>query len=324
MRASRAGYLSAVAAYVMWGLFPLYWRQLRAANAVEILAHRIVWSLVFVLGVIAALRAWRRLGGLLRPRTLAPISLAAVLIAINWGTYIYGVNAARVVETSLGYFIGPLVSVLLGVFVLRERLTAVQWVAVGIGGLAVGVLTVDYGHVPWVALVLAISFGLYGLVKKRLQAPAADGLALESGFLALPAAGYLVVLAATGESTFSSVSGWHTALLIASGVVTAVPLLAFAGAVNRIPLTAVGLLQYLAPILQLACGVLILDEPMPPVRLFGFSLVWLALAIFTWDGIHRARAAAHVRPDPAAGTQAAPAVEAERGWAEPGPEAARG
>jgi len=154
-----------------------------------------------------------------------------------------------------------------------------------------------------VALGLAVTFGLYGLVKKRLRVPAADGLALESGLLALPAAGYLVVLAAGGESTFGEVSGWHTALLVASGVVTAIPLLAFAGAANRIPLSAMGLLQYLAPILQLACGVLILGEPMPPARLFGFGLVWLALAIFTWDVIHRLRAASR-----AARTVPAPVV----------------
>lgn len=292
MSTSRTGYLLAVAAYLMWGLFPLYWGYLRPSTPVEILAHRIVWSLVVMLGIIAVLRSWRRLRELMRIRALARIGLASALIAINWGTYIYGVNSYRVVETALGYFIGPLVSVLLGVFVLRERLTAMQWVALSVGGLAVGVLTVDYGHIPVVALGLATSFGLYGLVKKRLAMPAADGLALESGLLALPAAGYLVALALSGDSTFGTVSPAHTVLLIASGAVTAVPLLAFAGAANRIPLTAIGLLQYLAPIMQLACGVLILHEPMPPARLFGFGLVWVALAIFTWDGIRRMRAAA--------------------------------
>jgi chloramphenicol-sensitive protein RarD len=287
--AQRVGYLYVVTAYLLWGLFPLYWRLLLPSTAVEILAHRIVWSAVFVLGVIAVLRSWQTLRALLRPRTLLRIGLAGALIALNWGTYIYGVNAERVVETSLGYFINPLVTVLLGVVVLRERLRASQWVAIGFGAVAVGVLTVDYGHIPVVALALAGTFGLYGLVKKRLQVPAAHGLALESGLLVLPAGGYLVMLALTGESTFGTISGTHTALLLGSGVVTAIPLLLFAGAANRIPLTAIGLVQYLAPILQLACGVLIFHEPMPPARLLGFSLVWLALAIFTADGIHRMR-----------------------------------
>ncbi|MBX6750249.1 MAG: EamA family transporter RarD [Micromonosporaceae bacterium] len=292
MAAHRAGYVYAVSAYLLWGLFPLYWRLLLPSTAVEILAHRIVWSAVFVFGIIAVLRSWRTLRTLLRPRTLLRISLAAVLIAFNWGIYIYGVNAERVVETSLGYFINPLVTVLLGVLVLRERLRAAQWVAIGFGAVAVGVLTVDYGHIPVVALALAGTFGLYGLVKKRLQVPAAQGLALESGLLVLPAAGYLAALALTGRSTFGTVSGAHTALLLASGVVTAVPLLLFAGAANRIPLTAIGLIQYLAPTLQFACGVLIFHEPMPPARLLGFGLVWLALAIFTGDGIRRVRAGA--------------------------------
>jgi len=300
--AHRAGYVYAVSAYLLWGLFPIYWRLLLPSTAAEILAHRIVWSAVFVFGLIAVLRSWRTLGTLLRPRTLLRISLAAVLIAINWGMYIYGVNAERVVETSLGYFINPLVTVLLGVLVLRERLRVAQWVAIGFGAVAVGVLTVDYGHIPLVALALAATFGLYGLVKKRLQVPAAHGLALESGLLVLPAAGYLAVLALTGQSTFGAVSGVHTALLLGSGVVTAVPLLLFAGAANRIPLTAIGLIQYLAPTLQFAVGVLIFHEPMPPARLLGFGLVWLALAIFTADGIHRMRAGARTTGATAAPT----------------------
>ncbi len=313
MGAGRSGYTYAVFAYLMWGLFPLYWQLLRSSTATEILAHRIVWSLVFVLGLVTATRTWRRLRGFLTPRTLLTIAIASMLIAVNWGTYIYGVNADRVVETSLGYFINPLVTVLLGVVVLRERLRPAQWTAIGVGAVAVGVLTVDYGHIPVVALVLATTFGLYGLTKKRLSGgwvgkegrqgvavPAADGLAIESGLLAVPAAVYLVALAMRGESTFGTVSPTHTTLLVASGVVTAVPLLAFAGATSRLPLSAIGLLQYLAPILQLACGVLILGEPMPPARLAGFGLVWLALAIFTWDGIFSRRTATRTAPaDPA-------------------------
>jgi chloramphenicol-sensitive protein RarD len=291
MSSSRRGYLYGIAAYLCWGLFPLYWKLLRPSTPVELLAHRIVWSFVFVVAVIAITRGWRRLASLRRGRTVGLITLAAALIAVNWGTYIYGVNSDRVVETSLGYFINPLVTVLLGVLVLGERLRPAQWAAIGVGAAAVTVLTVDYGHVPVLALVLAVTFGLYGLIKKRLSVPAADGLLLESGVLALPALTYLLLLGARQESTFGHVSAAHTALLVLTGVVTAIPLLLFAGAANRIPLSAIGLLQYLAPILQLGCGVLIFGEPMPPARLAGFALVWLALTVFTWDGIRYLRAA---------------------------------
>jgi chloramphenicol-sensitive protein RarD len=308
MSPGRNGYLYGVAAYLCWGLFPLYWKLLRPSTPVEILAHRIVWSFLFVLALVLVTRGWRRIrrargasasehrtregiGALRQRRTLGLIGTAAVLIAVNWGTYIYGVNADRVVETSLGYFINPLVTVLLGVVVLRERLRPTQWAAIGVGAVAVGVLAMDYGQVPVLALVLAVSFGLYGLIKKRLSVPATDGLLLESGVLALPALAFLLLLGARSESTFGNVSAGHTALLFVSGAVTAVPLLLFAGAANRIPLSAIGLLQYLAPILQLGCGVLVFGEPMPPARLAGFALVWLALTLFTWDGIRYVRIA---------------------------------
>jgi chloramphenicol-sensitive protein RarD len=293
----RKGYAFALGAYACWGLFPLYWKLLRPAGPVEILAHRILWSFVFVAVVITVVRGWRSIARLARQRhAMIMIGFASIAIAVNWGTYIYGVNADRVVETSLGYFINPLVTVALGVIVLRERLRAAQWVALGIGAIAVGVLTVDYGHVPYLALTLAASFGTYGLIKKRLGVPAVDGLLVESGALALPALAYLGVLAARGDSTFGHSSAGHTALLVLAGAVTAVPLLLFAGAANRIPLSAIGLLQYLAPILQLACGVLIYGEPMPPARLAGFALVWLALAVFTWDGVRNMRAQSRSRP----------------------------
>ena len=293
MGAARIGYLFGLLAYLCWGLFPLYWKLLRPSGALEILAHRIVWSFLAVAIVVSLVRGWKRIAGLVRrPRKLALIGLAAALIAVNWWTYIYGVNADRVVETSLGYFINPLCTVLLGVFVLRERLRPAQWVALSIGAASVAVLTYDYGHVPYIALTLAATFGLYGLVKKQLAVPAADGLLVESGALALPAAVYVAVLVNQGSSTFGAVSAGHTALLVLAGLVTAIPLLLFAGAANRIPLSAIGLLQYIAPILQLACGVLIFDEPMPPLRLAGFALVWVALGVFTWDGIRHVRRAA--------------------------------
>jgi chloramphenicol-sensitive protein RarD len=286
----RRGYLFGLGAYVLWGFFPLYIKVLRPAGPVEILAHRIIWSVAFVAFVLAALRNWAFLRTLRRrPRALGGVTLAAALIGVNWGTYIYGVNTDRVVETALGYFINPLVSVLLGVAVLRERLRAAQWLAIAIGGLAVAVLTVDYGRLPFIALTLAVTFGSYGLVKKQLALPAAEGLFVESAVLATPALAYLAWLTARSASTFGHVSIGHTLLLVLAGVATAVPLLLFAGAANRIPLSALGILQYTAPILQLGCGVLIFREPMPPARLAGFALVWLALIVFTVDGLRNAR-----------------------------------
>ncbi|MEU5939473.1 EamA family transporter RarD [Micromonospora sp. NPDC047548] len=296
MNPVRLGYLYGFGAYLLWGFFPIYLKLLRPAGPVEILAHRIVWSVVFVALVLAAMRNIGFLRTLARrPRTLAGIAVAATLIAVNWGTYIHGVNSDRVVETALGYFINPLVSVLLGVFVLRERLRPAQWAALGVGAAAVAVLTVDYGRLPYLALTLAFSFAGYGLVKKRLGLPAAEGLFVESAVLALPAVAYLGWLAQRGESTFGQVSVGHTLLLVLAGAATAIPLLLFAGAANRLPLSALGMLQYLAPILQLGCGVLIFHEPMPPARLAGFALVWVALIVFTGDALRhtrRARAAA--------------------------------
>ncbi|MCG5444837.1 EamA family transporter RarD [Micromonospora sp. NIE79] len=286
----RLGYLYGLGAYLLWGFFPLYLKLLRPAGPLEILAHRIVWSVVFVALLLGALRNVGFLRALLRrPWAVAGIVVAAALIAVNWGTYIYGVNSDRVVETALGYFINPLVVVLLGVTVLRERLRPAQWVALGIGASAVAVLTVDYGRLPWLALTLAFSFAGYGLVKKRLGLPAAEGLFVESAVLALPALGYLAWLTAKADLTFGHVSAGHTALLVLAGAATAIPLLLFAGAANRLPLSSLGMVQYLAPILQLGCGVLIFHEPMPPARLAGFALVWLALIVFTIDAVRTSR-----------------------------------
>ncbi|BCB81064.1 EamA family transporter RarD [Phytohabitans flavus] len=291
----RRGFLFGIAAYVFWGFFPLYIRLLRSAGALEILAHRVVWSMVFVALLLTVVRRWPFLKELARrPGKLAGITLASGLIAVNWGMYIFGVNTERVVETALGYFIGPLVMVLLGVVALHERLNAAQWTAVGIGTVAVAVLTVDYGRLPYIALTLAASFGGYSLVKKRLGLPAAEGLFVESAMLALPALAYLTWLTAQGDSTFGQGAG-HTTLLVVAGAATAIPLLLFASAANRIPMTGIGILQYIAPILQLGCGVLIFHEPMPPARLAGFALVWLALIVFTIDGLRTGRRRAAAR-----------------------------
>jgi chloramphenicol-sensitive protein RarD len=305
MGEERRGYLYGVLAYTLWGFFPIYFRLLEPSPALEILAHRVIWSVVFIGLLLTGLRSWQFVRRLVRdPRLLLGVTLAGFLIGVNWATYIIGVNSSRVVETALGYFITPLVMVLLGVTVQRERLRAWQWTAVGVGGVAVAVLTVDYGHLPYIALLLAATFGSYGLIKKRLALPPEQGLFVESSVLALPALAYLGYLNATGGAEFGHVSALHTTLMVLSGVATAVPLLMFAASANRVPLVGIGILQYLAPILQLACGVLIFHEPMPAARLAGFGLVWIALIIFTVDGIRGARATTRKRTaaDPTAAT----------------------
>lgn len=291
----RRGVLLGIAAYGMWGMFPLYWTLLAPATAVEILAHRIAWSL---LAVLAAL--WfvgrRRGTGLRELRTLARdrwrmllLVLAAVVVTFNWGTYIWAVNHGQVVESSLGYFINPLVTVVAGVLVLGERLRAAQWVAVGLGTIAVVVLTVGYGRLPWIALVLASTFACYGLAKKFAAVGAAESQVVETAVMLLPSVGYLVVLEAAGRGTFVGHGAGHALLLAGSGVVSAAPLLAFGGATLRMPLSVLGLLQYLAPVVQFLLGVLVFSEHMPPERWFGFGLVWLALTVLTWDGLQAVR-----------------------------------
>jgi chloramphenicol-sensitive protein RarD len=273
-----------LAAYLIWGMFPLYWPLLKPADAVEILAHRVVWSLVTVallLLVIAGRSAWRALPR--DARSLSLLTVAGVLIGINWGVYIWGVNHGHVVETSLGYFINPLVTVALGVVVLRERLRPAQWAAVGVAGAGVVVLTAQAGRPPWIALVLAFSFGAYGLVKKIVGVSPMNGLVVEAAVLVPVAAGYLAIHAAGGEGTFTAHGADHAALLASSGLVTVVPLLLFAGAAPRIELSRLGLMQYLTPTIQFVIGVTIRHEPLPAVRLVGFCLVWLALGIFTAD-----------------------------------------
>jgi len=268
----------------MWGFFPLYWPLLEPAGAVEILAHRIVWSLIIMAGIALALRRGARLRATLadrRTRTL--LTLAAVLITINWGTYIWGVNNHHVVETSLGYFINPLVSVLLGVLVLGEQLRALQWVALGIATAAVLALTVEYGRPPWVALILAFSFGSYGLAKKKANAGAVESLVVETLVVSPVALGYVIFLMATGASTFGNQGAGHVALIIGTGLITVLPLLCFGGAATRIPLSTLGLMQYLTPTVQFILGVVVFGEPMPLMRWFGFGLIWLALVLFTFE-----------------------------------------
>ena len=287
----RLGVLAGLGAYSLWGLFPLYFPLLEPAGGLEIVAHRVLWSLVFIALLLTVLRNWSQVRALVSDgRRLLVLAGAAFLIAVNWVVFVYGVNSGQVVETSLGYFINPLVSVLLGVVVFSERLRPVQWVAVGIAAVAVAVLTIDYGRPPWIALTLAATFALYGVMKKLVRVEAAPGLFVETALVAIPAVVVLAVLHSGGDGTFGNVGVGHTLLLVSSGVATAIPLLLFAAAARRIPLSTVGLLQYLTPLMQLAIGVFVYDEPMPPARLAGFVIVWVALAVFTADSLRHARA----------------------------------
>lgn len=311
----RAGLLSGIGAYGMWGLVPLFWPLLKPAGAIEILAHRMVWSLGAVAVALLALGRWSWIGPLLRqPGKLGLIAVAATVITVNWGLYIWSVNTGHVVEASLGYFINPLVTIAMGVLLLGERLRPAQWVAVGTGLAAVLVLAIGYGRPPWISLALAFSFATYGLMKKKVGMGGLESLTAETAVLFLPALGYLLWLGARGDATFASGGAGHAALLAATGLVTAVPLVLFGAAAIRVPLSTLGLLQYLAPVFQFALGILYFHEEMPPVRWSGFALVWLALALLTWDALRTARRtrirAQAARAAAAASAPAAPAAPA--------------
>ncbi|SHE46074.1 EamA family transporter RarD [Streptoalloteichus hindustanus] len=277
-------------AYLLWGLFPAFWPLLRPAGPFEILGHRLAWTFMVMSMLVLATGRWRTLRAL-PSRGWLLVTAAAVLIAVNWATYIYGVNSGQVVETALGYFVNPLFSVLLGVVVLGERLRGAQWVALAVAGGAVVVLTVDYGRVPLIALTLAVTFGIYGLIKKTVPLDSASSLAAESAVLGPLAAAYVLWLEWTGAGTFAGGGVGHALLLVLTGPITAVPLVLFGAAARRVPLVTIGILQYLAPILQFAWGVLVVREDMPASRWLGFGLVWVALAIFTVDAVRAARRA---------------------------------
>jgi len=296
------GLIFAVLAYGLWGLLPLYFLQLVPTGAFEIVAWRVLFSLVFCALIITVTRKWRSFLGVLRkPRVVWTMGLAGLLIFINWQTYVFAAVTGHVVEAALGYFINPIVTVFLGVLVLHERLKTIQWVSVGISILAVVVLTIGYGSLPWISLVLAFSFGFYGLIKKRVggEVDAVAGLTLETAWLVPIAIIQLVGVAALSGLTFGTVSPWHTVLLLAAGVVTAVPLLFFAAASRRLPLTYLGMIQFFAPVLQFLVGVFILHEPMPPERWVGFGMVWVALLILTVDMVVSGRAPRRASLEPA-------------------------
>ncbi|WNI17194.1 EamA family transporter RarD [Actinacidiphila sp. ITFR-21] len=289
MGEQRTGLVYGFAAYGLWGVFPLFWPLLEPAGAMEILAHRMVWSLVVVAVILLVLRRWAWLAELVRqPRRLGLVAVAAVTVSVNWGMYIWGVNSGHVVETALGYFINPLVTIALGVLVLHERLRPVQWVAVGIGAASVAVLTIGYGRLPWIALTLAFSFGIYGLVKKKIAMGGLESLAAETSVQFLPALAFLLVLGARGDATFTHHGPGHAALLAACGLVTAVPLVCFGMAATRLPLTSIGLMQYVAPVLQFLIGIFYFHEHMALERWAGFLLVWSALVLLAWDALRTA------------------------------------
>ena len=287
----RRGLLAAATAFTIWGVFPAYWHLLKAVPSMQIMAHRVVWSAVLVVGWLLWRQGWdwwRTIAA--QPRMLAALALSGAVIAFNWGLYIWAVNAGHVVETSLGYFINPLVTVALGVVALRERLRRPQWIAVACAAAGVAWLTWSAGSPPWIALGLAGSFALYGLVRKLVPVDAVAGLGVESLFMFLPALAYVLWAEAGHGGGF--IGGWSLGtqlLLVFSGVVSAVPLVAFAYGVRRIPLSLVGLLQYIGPTLQLLLGVWFFREPFTAVHALGFGAIWLGLAIFAGEGLWRGR-----------------------------------
>lgn len=276
----KKGILLGIGAYVLWGFFPIYWKLLHAVPALQLLSHRIGWSFLLLMIVIFVTKQYPAFRATLNRRTLGIYFIAAILIGINWLTYVWAVNANFIVETSLGYFINPLLSVLLGVIILREKLRPMQWLPIALATIGVVYLTVVYGRLPWIALVLALSFGFYGLVKKVAPLSSLYGLTLETGILFLPALLYLTLAGLDGSGAFLHLGIVPDLLMIGAGIVTTIPLLMFASAARSIPLSMVGVLQYIAPTIQFLIGVLIYKEPFDHTRLIGFGIVWVALIIF--------------------------------------------
>jgi chloramphenicol-sensitive protein RarD len=286
----RTGILSAASAFLCWGLFPLYFHAIGEVPSLQILAHRMLWSLLFLVIVLAIRRQWAWLNLLRQPRIAGSFVASAVLLSINWLIYIWAVNNGHVIEASLGYFINPLVNISLGYLLLKERLRRAQWMAIGVAALGVAWLTWQAGTVPWIALALAVSFGGYGLLRKTAALGALEGLSFETMVLFPVAAAYVAWLTLHGQNAFINTESDTTRLLLmAAGPITAIPLLLFASGARQIPLSVLGLLQYLSPTLQFLLGVWIFHEAFTAVRLVGFALIWLALALFAVEGLLRAR-----------------------------------
>ncbi len=286
-----AGLWVAAATFAVWGLMPLYWHLLKSVPSLQIVLHRIAWSAVFVCGWLLWKhgRGWLR-NALSQPRLAWMLACSGVLIAFNWSLYIWAVNAGHVVETSLGYFINPLLNVVIGVLFLRERLSTLQWLSVGIAAAGVLWLTFNYGSFPWIAMALALSFALYGLIRKLAAVDSVVGMGVESAYLFVPTLAWLLWNESHGMGGFGAGYGaWTSALLVFAGILTALPLVGFAFAVRRIPLSTVGLMQYIAPTLQFLIGVFVFHEPFDRDRAIGFAFIWLALAVFAGDGLLRSR-----------------------------------
>ncbi len=296
----RKGILYAILAYMMWGLFPIYWGQLENISALQLIGHRIAWSFALLFLVLVVGGQLPALGAAVSRKIIRIYLIAALLIAVNWFTYVWAVTHGFVVEASLGYFINPLFSVLLGMIVFGERLRPLQWMSIGLAALGVAYLTFTYGTFPWIALVLAVTFGLYGLVKKIAPLGSLFGLTLETGLLFVPAVVYLVACEVAGNGAFLRTTPLRDWLMVGAGLVTIVPLLLFASAAPRVPLSTIGLLQYINPTMQLLLGVLVFREPFTHDRLLGFGLVWVGLILFWIEG-HRARRIAGAAPLPELG-----------------------
>ncbi|WP_153099601.1 EamA family transporter RarD [Paraburkholderia hayleyella] len=284
------GVIYAFLAFVIWGMFPVYFKALQQISALEMLAHRMVWSMLFLFVVLTWRQQWRWLGPVLRDRRLlARFTASALLLSTNWGIYIWAVNAGHIVEASLGYFINPLMNVLFGLGFLGERLRRVQWLAVAIAAAGVLWLTWQNGQPPWISFALALTFGGYGLLRKTAKLGALEGLTLETMLLFPVAVVYLALMAAQGESGFADASLGIKLLLVLAGPITAIPLLLFAAGARRIPLSMLGLIQYITPTLQLLLGVLIYHEAFGEVRLVGYGAIWVALAVYSLEGLWRAQ-----------------------------------
>lgn len=281
----------AIAAYGIWGLFPIYWKMLQGVPALQLIGHRIAWSFIMLFIVVLLTRQWRAFrAAAFAWRTLGIYAVAGLLVSLNWLVYVWAVNAGYVVESSLGYFINPLLSVLLGVLFLRERLRPLQWLPVALAAVGVVIVSFAYGSLPWIALSLALTFGLYGLVKKTAPLGSFYGLTLETGILFLPALAYLLYVNQTGEGAFLHTDALSNLLMIGAGLVTTVPLLLFSSAAQRIPLAVIGLLQYITPTLQFMLGVFVYKEAFTMAQFLGFGLVWVALIVFSLEGFLARRA----------------------------------
>jgi chloramphenicol-sensitive protein RarD len=294
----KKGILYGIGAYVLWGFFPIYWKFLHVVPALQVIGHRISWSFIVLIVFILLTKQWQDFRAVaFHPKTIGTYAIAGVLLSINWLIYVWGVNAGFIVETSLGYFINPLLSVLLGVIFLRERLRLAQWIPVVIAALGVLYLTFVYGRLPWIALSLAFSFGIYGLVKKIAPLGSLYGLTLETAIVFPAALVYLLFINSTGEGAFLHAGAPIDLLLAGAGIVTTIPLLLFASAAKQIPLTMVGILQYIAPTLQFLIGVFIYKEPFDRAHLIGFGIVWLALVIFWVENFLAHRVASEPIPE---------------------------